>query len=181
MSELHPLDFKSMSEVDNLSSSEAKELLDSCNYLIDADFDNYSEEQFLHAVAVRTHIRKKLGGKHKVAVQHKQARKSVVDLLYMQTQNITADDYGKAISGTLETIKTGNSEIIQDYECIQNIPGFELEWCVIQSFPALVEKESGPLTNWESSIGRPVTDAEFNKARRLSIEITEGFKSSAKK
>ncbi len=175
MSEMHPLDFQTLSDVDKLSRSQAKELLDSCNYLIEAMFDECSEEQFRHAIAVRSRVRNMLGGKQKIKAQHESARNAVVDLLYIPEGDVTPEDYGKAVSGTIEAIKTGNVDIIDAYECIDHIPGFELEWCVIQSFPNVIEKDSSHVKHWEQLIGRGITDAEFSRARALLIDVAESF------
>lgn len=179
MSELHPLDFQSLSDIDKLTRPEVEELLDSCNCLIEAEFEDYSEDEFKHAVVVRDYVRNILGGRQKVIAQHERANNCIMKLSHMQEKDITPEDYEQAVCETMESIRTGNCEITEiiEYAGIDNIPGFELEWCVVRSFPESIQKESCHVKNWEASIGRLITDSEFQKAQALSAEIIDKYNS----
>lgn len=174
MCDLGPLDFKEPSELDKLSRDQLVELELNCSCLMEAEYKNYTDDEWDHAEKIRRYARNLLGGKYKVKAQHEDAFFSIQLLLHGETE-ITQEHFAKAVKETIEALKTGYSEIIEEYELADNIPGFELEWCVFKSFPNIVEKDSAQVKHWEATIGREVTDAEFNRARDLSLEIIEAY------
>lgn len=174
MCDLGPLDFKELSELDKLSRDQLMELEFSCSCLLEAEYKNHTDEECDHAAKIQRYARNLLGGKYKIRAQHEDAFFSIKVLLHGETE-ITQEHFAKAVEETIEALKTGYAEIIEEYELADNIPGFELEWCVLKSFPNVVEKDSAQFKHWEATIGREVTDAEFNRARDLSLEIIEAY------